>query len=149
MAGVDGIIFSVACGLIALLVADTAVPARLARYAREIGAASLLTGVDPLLIAAVLDRETLGGTAPQLDRSGPAGRGDNGHGHGLMQIDDRSHASFLAATSGWTGRPLWAMAEFNITYAAMGLRALIDTWRGDELRAVAAYNAGSDALRRA
>lgn len=53
--------------------------------------------IDPFLIFALGDRETNWGQTI----GGPAGTGDNGHGHGLMQIDDRSWASWLQAND-WT-----------------------------------------------
>jgi soluble lytic murein transglycosylase-like protein len=68
------------------------------RYADDILAVAQAEGVSPFLIAAIMDRESRYGQA--LRPPGPAGTGDNGHGHGLMQIDDRSHAAFIA-TGGW------------------------------------------------
>ena len=72
---------------------------RAAPYAQPIAAAASATGVDPSIIAALGDRETLWGllTSPK----GPGGTGDFGHGHGLMQIDDRSSRS-RRATNDWT-----------------------------------------------
>lgn len=57
--------------------------------------------VSPFLIVQLGYRETLWGTSSALDQPGPSGRGDGGHGHGLMQIDDRSYPSWLA-TYDWT-----------------------------------------------
>jgi len=51
-------------------------------------------GVDPFLIFALGDRESGWGT--QLDA---AGKGDNGHGHGIMQVDDRSFAQWIASNN--------------------------------------------------
>lgn len=58
-------------------------------------------GVDPFLIFGFGDRETLWGTTRDLSQPGPAGTGDGGHGHGLMQIDDRSWGTWLASND-WT-----------------------------------------------
>lgn len=72
---------------------------RAALYAQQIAAAASATGVDPSIIAGLGDRETLWGllTSPK----GSGGTGDFGHGHGLMQIDDRTWASWLASND-WT-----------------------------------------------
>jgi hypothetical protein len=53
--------------------------------------------IDPNLIYGLGDRETQWGTSRYLDVKGPGGRGDGGHGYGLMQIDDRSWGAWLAA----------------------------------------------------
>lgn len=53
--------------------------------------------VPPAVIAGLLSRETDFGRSSGLDVKGPGGRGDNGHGHGLMQIDDRSWGDWLKA----------------------------------------------------
>lgn len=57
------------------------------------------TGVDPFLIYALGEHESRWGEA--LTPPGPAGTGDSGHGRGLMQIDDRSFADWLASND-WT-----------------------------------------------
>lgn len=46
------------------------------------------------ILAGIMMRETAGGESKWLDVPGPGGRGDGGHGHGLMQIDDRSFPDF-------------------------------------------------------
>ncbi len=55
--------------------------------------------VDPFLIVAIGERESGWGT--MLSPRGPAGKGDAGHGHGIMQIDDRSWGSWLASNPWW------------------------------------------------
>lgn len=126
-----------------------ALPARLGQYARELYGVSVLTQVDPLLIAALMDRETLGGTSHFLDKSGPGGRGDGGHGHGLIQIDDRFHPSFLAAHDE-AGRPLWTLPMFNLLYGIATIFAVdLARFAGSEPAAVAAYNAGWSHVRNA
>ena len=114
-------------------------PVRLARWAPQLVAAELCYGVDPYTMAAILDVESLGGDA--LNPSGPAGTGDHGFGHGLGQIDSRSHGSFVAARA-FDGTRLWADPAFNILYAAKLLRSNMRGAGGDSLVAIAAYNCG-------
>jgi soluble lytic murein transglycosylase-like protein len=57
------------------------------------------TGIDPFLIYAIGEQESRWGDA--LSPPGPGGTGDSGHGHGIMQIDDRSWGSWLASND-WT-----------------------------------------------
>jgi hypothetical protein len=93
-------------------------------------------------ILGIGSRESAWGTSRLLDIAGPGGRGDHGHGHGLMQIDDRWHATYIE-----TGA--WSDAASNIAY---GVSVLLDCWRylrRKEIRdpvllraAIAAYNAG-------
>lgn len=128
-----------------VLAVSMTLPDRLARWAPQLVAAELCYGVDPLLLAAIVDRESLGGDA--LKPKGPTGVGDSGHGRGLGQIDDRSHPSFLAATFDG-GPPLWQDAAFNLLYAAKLLRKNLDRF-GDEAAAIAAYNCGPGNVRAA
>lgn len=114
-------------------------------WARCFVSAEVSYRVDAFLLAAICDRESRGGLA--LSPRGPTGTGDNGHGRGLMQIDDRWHPGFLSATDD-RGVHLWKIAEWNIDYGAHVLsryRALLD---GNELAAIAAYNAGPGKVRR-
>jgi len=96
------------------------------------------------VIAGIMCRETEGGLSKFLDIPGPEGRGDNGHGHGLMQIDDRWWPHFIS-----TGK--WADAEENIRFGTYVLylklgffsRKLKDLDDKEKLRlAIASYNAG-------
>lgn len=120
------------------------IPIRLSQWAPELKASALCyPKVDPMLLAAILDRESRGGYA--LKPPGPGGLGDGGHGHGLGQIDDRTHASFLAAKFD-DGDFLWMEPAFAILYSARLLAKLLKATGGDEPVAVAAYNCG---LRRA
>ena len=66
--------------------------------------------------------------------------GDGGHGHGVFQYDDRSHA----IPAGFDG-DVRLQAE---TAAAM-LRGLIDAFQGNVRAALDAYNAGAGAVRAA
>jgi soluble lytic murein transglycosylase-like protein len=59
-------------------------------YSAVILQAARDTGVDPFIIYALGQRESRWGAALNAN-----GTGDAGHGHGLMQIDDRSFLSWL------------------------------------------------------
>jgi len=100
----------------------------------------------PEILAGICMRESAGGNSPLLDKQGPEGRGDGGHGYGLMQIDDRSFPEFCKGT-------LWMDAYENIKFGAWVLarkrRYLSSQTLGYALTtadleraAVAAYNAG-------
>jgi hypothetical protein len=78
-------------------------------YATEIDKVAREFGVDPAIIFGIGARETAWGHSRSLDRTGPAGRGDRGHGHGLIQIDDRYHRPFIK-----TGK--WKNALENLRY---------------------------------
>jgi soluble lytic murein transglycosylase-like protein len=121
-------------------------PSRLAQWWAYFQASGRRYGVDPYLLAAICDRESLGGEA--LKPKGPKGTGDGGHGLGLMQIDRRYHPDF-AGRSAPTGLSLWCIPEWNIAYAASLLAEDLHAFGGDELRAVAAYNAGRAHVTRA
>ena len=107
----------------------------------------------PEVLAGIMCRESEGGLSRHLDRAGPAGRGDSGHGHGLMQIDNRSFPEFCNSDA-------WPDPDKNIAFGARVLRdkrrylasksigwALSD----DDLEraAIAAYNAGEGWIWRA
>lgn len=130
-------------------------PPRLSQWSGAFLQGWALHQVDPLLLAAICDRESGGGLF--LKPVGPAGTGDGGHGRGLMQIDDRSHMDWLSQTD-VTGTPLWQIPEQNVAYAAGLLGRLLDLFNGhfadpsDQLSthcAVAAYNCGEGAVIRA
>lgn len=98
-------------------------------------------GVDPLLLLAIIDRESLGGQ--MLIPKGPGGLGDNGQGHGLCQIDKRYHAAFCLERLE-DGSMAWANPERNIDYGASILAGHLRLYEKDpdpEVWAVAAYNA--------
>lgn len=121
-------------------------PARLARYWPIFEEAGRKHAVDPLLLAAICDHESRGGEA--LTPRGPTGVGDNGHACGLMQLDRRYHADFIARTTP-TGLPLWCVPEWNIAYAASLLADELHAFQGDEACAVAAYNASRKRVKAA
>lgn len=112
-------------------------PERLQQWRGIVNLAATLTNLAPELIAAVMDRESAGGLF--LIPRGEAGTGDDGHGHGLMQIDDRYHAVWLAKRDE-KGVLLWQQAEHNIPYGAELLKMGIDAMGGVP-GGVAAYNA--------
>lgn len=114
-------------------------PARLARWMPQFISATLCFQIDVPTLAAIIDRESLGGDA--LKPKGSMGYGDSGHGHGLGQIDDRSHGGFLHARF-WDGIPLWADPTFNILFAARLMRSNLNNTQGDMPLSIAAYNCG-------
>lgn len=124
------------------------VPRRIKQYRPELTAAGVVYQIDPLLLGAIMDRETLGGESEHLKPRGPAGRGDEGHGRGLMQIDDRYHSGFIQATTP-AGKPLWEIPAFNILYAAWLLKENLNAFTNETAPAVAAYNAGVRRVRNA
>lgn len=88
--------------------------------------------LDPALIAAVIYAET------KFDpRTSPAGA------EGLMQIEPAT-AEFLAKLSGGYRFQTSDLAtpSVNVAYGSYYLRYLLDHYDGDEMLAVAAYNAG-------
>jgi hypothetical protein len=87
-------------------------------YAPIILRVSREEGVDPFLIYGLGDRESRWGTALDAD-----GRGDNGHGHGIMQIDDRSFGPWLAANN-------WRDPYTNVKQGARILRAKLAFFTG-------------------
>lgn len=129
-------------------------PPRLAQWHRELLAGQQAHDVDAFLLASVMDRETMGGTSRHLDKPGPGGRGDAGHGHGLMQIDDRSHLAFILKRLA-DGRWAWEDPLENVVYGAKvlaeGLRQFAKVTPPQLARAagIAAYNCGATNVKRA
>lgn len=121
------------------------VPARLAQWQDVVGPCALYFKLDPALVMAIIDRESLGGEA--LKPRGPSGTGDGGHGRGLAQIDDRAHP--FTSCEDDTGRALWADPWFNVSYACRLLARLMLTFKGDVAAAVGAYNTGAGNVRKA
>ena len=134
------------------------IPARTRPYSAAILNVVREQSISPFLIVAFMERESRSGEA--LTPRGPGGKGDAGHGHGLMQIDDRSFGPWIAANPWWDPR-------VNITKGARVLRDKVrffllsprdpaDPRPLDAFRArragIAAYNAGEGnviaALRR-
>jgi hypothetical protein len=121
-------------------------------YGAMIDASALKWRHRPEVLAGIMMRETAGGTSPLLDKPGPEGRGDRGHGHGLMQIDDRSFPEFCASAD-------WPDPAKNIDFGAKVLQRkraylaekMLGHYLDDENleRAnIAAYNAGEGRVLR-
>jgi soluble lytic murein transglycosylase len=90
--------------------------------------------LDPALVAAVIYRES-----KFRDQTSEAGA------KGLMQILPET-AKFIAKRSGGTQFELRDLAtpQINISYGCWYLRYLLDRYGGNEVAAVAAYNAGHE-----
>ncbi len=78
-------------------------------YGTLIQASAARHGHRPEVVAGIMMRETEGGLSRWCDPQGPACLGDNGHGHGLMQIDDRSFPEYCAG-------PEWQDPVSNIDF---------------------------------
>lgn len=115
-------------------------PPRLAPYGILFAVAGAKYGIDPFLLAAICDRESNGGLA--LTPPGPSGTGDGGHGRGLMQVDDRAHAT-------WVHTHQWQDPATNIDMGARILAGCIAEFPRALSSAVAAYNCGAGNVRRA
>jgi hypothetical protein len=111
------------------------------------------------VVAGIMMRETQGGLSPLLSIPGPGGKGDkdkNGiyHGHGLMQIDNRSFPAFCQGFS-------WSSPEANINFGTevfyrktrffarrLDHLQLLPNWNAERL-GIASYNAGEGNILRA
>lgn len=100
-------------------------------FAPEIAGAAGQYGLDPDLLAAVAAQETGG---PDTN-GGHNVVGDGGHGHGLFQIDDRSHPFAETAAAMDPAK--------NADYAAGMLAGLLKRYQGNLHEALSAYNSGS------
>jgi len=76
-----------------------ALPSPASQYGDAIIQASQEYGVDPTLTYAIGAQES--GWGKYLSPNGPGGTGDEGHGHGLMQIDDHTWGDWLN-NNDWT-----------------------------------------------
>lgn len=114
-------------------------PFNLARWSTHFYAAQITFQVDPFVIAAICSRESEGGD--RNNPKGPAGLGDGGFGHGLMQIDKRYHKAFLLARRD-DGTLLWTIPAYNILYGSDLLYRSLYTAQHNYLVAIAAYNCG-------
>jgi hypothetical protein len=120
------------------------------RYGALIQASATHHGHRPAVVAGIMMRETEGGLSPACNPPGPACLGDGGHGHGLMQIDDRSFADYCASQH-------WKDPASNIDFGC----AVLATKRAylvshlyllayvAEHAAIAAYNCGEGNVRKA
>lgn len=109
-------------------------PFRIWRWRFEIQQASEKFGLEQAILAAIMERESLGGEA--LTPPTRLGTGDGGHGRGLFQIDDRSHPAFCADIEKWGNALENAMMGASIF--AWGLKKT----NGHLPGACAVYNAG-------
>lgn len=100
-----------------------AIPSEAQPYADAYLRAGRERRIEPFLLVAIAMRESRSGAA--LVPPGPAGKGDYGHGHGIMQIDDRSHAEWLAAND-------WTDPLINIRKGADILRGKMRFFSGRE-----------------
>ena len=124
-------------------------PRRLQPYWPLVQASAERHGLNPYVLAGIMDRESLCGFA--LEPTGPAGTGDGGHGRGLMQVDARYHSAFCAQVV--DGKTLWQDPACNIDYGAGilagELLAFGDMGECAVVCAIAAYNAGRARVREA
>lgn len=132
-------------------------PQRVRKYWPLFLKSGLAFDLDPFVVAGICDHESLCGLT--LNPEGPAGKGDNGHGHGLMQVDDRSHKAWLEQL-GPDGVPLWQDPEANILKGSSILAQARDFFRTSPkvpgvtqldplVMGIAAYNAGTRRVARA
>ena len=87
------------------------IPHRSQPYAQALINAALrvpVPEIDAFILTALIERES--GSGVYLTPPGPGGTGDNGHGRGLAQLDDRSHGVWLSQNN-------WQDPEINLTYA--------------------------------
>ena len=72
-------------------------------------------GLPPAVIAAVISRES--GAGRLLGKWGsPPGTGDRGHGHGLMQVDDRYWPGFLNLDGKGGEEDFWRWCPGNVSF---------------------------------
>src|SRR5580692_1117415 len=100
-------------------------------FASQIESAARRYGLNPNLLAAVAAQET-GGPGSNAGRNVV---GDGGHGHGIFQIDDRSHPFAQSAAA--------MDPASNADYAAGMLQGLLGQFGGNVHQALSAYNSGS------
>lgn len=112
---------------------SASLPQPYGQYQKEILAASQKYNISPEIITGVISRETNGRNII----------GDGGHGHGLMQIDDRFHGPFLRNNQNGLN------PASNIDYGTSLLRQNLNHFKGDYQKALAAYNAGIGGVERA
>jgi hypothetical protein len=104
---------------------------RCVAFGGEILSAATQHDLDPRLLAAIAAQETGGPSR----NSGANIVGDNGHGFGPFQIDDRSHNDF-------TSKPEAMVPAFSADYAAAMMQELMSRYDSDVVKSLSAYNAG-------
>jgi soluble lytic murein transglycosylase-like protein len=118
-----------------------ALPPLIGQWARKIAGEALACDVDPLVLTAIMAQESQG--------KDPAVLGFDGHGHGLMQIDDRAHPTFCEARWGKSTIRLVHLPVMNIAYAAMLHSENSRILKNDLWPTVAAFNAGPFTVKKA
>ena len=108
------------------------------RYDDAIRASASRHDLDPALVAAVIYAES---------RFDAGARSEQG-AVGLMQVLPETAAQIARETGGVAFVPAdLEDPEINVRYGAYYLRAVLDTFAGDAVAAVAAYNAGAGAVQ--
>lgn len=102
-------------------------PAQMRLWMDFVRASATTYALDPAIVLGVIQVETSGNNVI----------GDYGHGRGLMQIDDRSHKTWLDSHANGMD------PESNIDYGCSILRSGIDYFDGDMRAGIAAYNCGA------
>ena len=113
---------------------------RIGHYADVIAAASAESGVDPYLLSAIMHAES----------SGRVGAVSKKGALGLFQLSVAS-AKWRAEVMGLpepTREELLSDPLLNARLGANNMAWLLDTYDGDELRALCAYNAGTGKMKR-
>ncbi len=113
---------------------DGEVPSRFDSYRKQVQAAADKHGVPLDLLYGLIMKESSGF---------PNKTGDDTHGQGLFQIDDRYHKPFLDKHH--NGRDIGASADYAARLLASNAKAFGGDWR----KAVAAYNAGVGGVNKA
>jgi hypothetical protein len=103
------------------------IPKQLLQWKVHVEAAAAKYKVPAAIIYAIMDRETGGRNII----------GDHGFGHGLMQIDHRSHGAWVQSHQNGLD------AASNIDYGTQVLKQNLTYFKGDYAKALAAYNAGA------
>lgn len=111
---------------------NLSIPAPFDEWADYIYEAAERYMLEPALLAAVIWRESGGKNIV----------GKDGHGFGLMQIDNRQHSAWLRQNDGLN-------PELNIDFGASLIRKYIDYFGGRTSHALAAFDCGVDAVEEA
>jgi peptidoglycan hydrolase-like protein with peptidoglycan-binding domain len=117
----------------AAAVATSTLPSQYRQWLPYVNEAAKKYNLDPALLLGVMSRESNGRNV----------RGDGGHGRGLMQIDDRSWASWINSHQGGMD------PKSNIMKGAEILRDNINYFHGNIRDGLAAYNCGAGNVNKA
>jgi hypothetical protein len=117
---------------------------RVEPYLPDFAESALVEGEDTALLAAICLRETWAGWAPGYTPKGSyLGRGDGGHGWGLLQIDDRGPYAHLPKECPEATPMLQARWACSVLRDARKYLAEFKPHPLWERGCVAAYNAGA------